>query len=176
MQETWSGALWLEKAIKCHPFTFYGRIPAPNFSRHKISEKSSTKYFKWIAASIASMLTLYSLFLTFYINSRIKYWNGQIWHICFFIINTLFSKTFHHHLFHVIQNYLKGICLLANDFWQKSMASLGRCLCEKKKITLQWKTMPLADHCSAFRHHTLPVSTVLVKKALFTTKHKKVFC
>ena len=65
MQLTWSEALWLEKAIKCHPFTFYGRIPAPNFSRHKISEKSSTKYFKWIA----SMLTLYSLFLTYYINS-----------------------------------------------------------------------------------------------------------
>ena len=53
------------------------------------------------------------------------------------------------------------------------MASLGRCLCEKKKITSMWKTMPLADHCSPFRHHTLPMSTVLVKKTLFTTKHKK---
>ena len=112
-----ANTVFLQRPIKCHPFTFYGRIPAPNFSRHKISEKSSTKYFKWIA----SMLTLFYLFLTFYINSRIKYWNGQIWHICFFIINTLFSKTFHHHLFHVIQNYLKGICLLANDnCWQEA--------------------------------------------------------
>ena len=76
----------------------------------------------------------------------------------------------------MIQNYLKGICLLANDnCWQEAWHLWADVFVRRKKY-LKWKTMPLADHCSPFRHHTLPVSTVLVKKALFTTKHKKVFC
>ena len=31
MQETWSQPLWLKEAIKCHPFTFYGKVSSIHF-------------------------------------------------------------------------------------------------------------------------------------------------